>query len=71
MFTIEIRIKTDHSLIKWYELENYRNVAKLWMVYYPLRGDSNSIFYSNSKCHWEFVLHNIVGKVSKVSLRLG
>ena len=44
MGAIEIGINTGHSLIKWYELENYKNVARLWMVYYPLGGDSNSFF---------------------------
>ena len=30
---IEIGVKTDHSLIKWYELEIYENVTELWSVY--------------------------------------
>ena len=71
MCTIEIGIKIDHSLIKWYELETYGNIAELWIVYLSAKRGFQLNFYNNLKCRWVFVLHNVVGKVSKISLHLG
>ena len=43
---VEIGVKTDHSLIKWYELETYGNVVKIYeSLSNPQKGDSNSNFF--------------------------
>ena len=74
MFTLEIGIKTDHGLIKWYELKTLlMEILQNYELFTnPLRGDSNSILLIiqsvvENWSSWDFFLCSImvVGRVSK------